>query len=70
MGGGGDGRASSITGTSVTYAAGGPVSDDASSQSQGAGGAANSGNGGMGGWNSFGGSGGSGVVIVRIPITQ
>jgi hypothetical protein len=59
---GGPGKESSITGTSVTYAAGGPI---AGNNSKGRNGGDNTGNGGGGGWNSGGGDGGSGIVIVR-----
>ncbi len=63
---GGSGTASSITGLSVTYAAGGN-----GGQGGGGGGAANTGNGGKGGDNSVdltsGSGGGSGVVILSIP---
>jgi hypothetical protein len=60
---GGPGKASSITGTSVTYAAGGSI--PVNSSSKGISGAANTGNGGGGGWNRGGGNGGSGIVVVR-----
>ena len=60
----GVGLANSITGSSVTYCAGGTGQTGASTP-----GAANSGNGGAGrssGGNAWGGNGGSGVVIVRV----
>jgi hypothetical protein len=60
---GGAGKASSITGTSVIYAAGGPIPLNTSST--GVNGAANTGNGGGGGWNKGGGNGGSGIVVIR-----
>ena len=64
---GGNGVANSITGTSVTYAAGGKGGGDNWSGTQS--GAANTGNGGDGAGNpNTGGTGGSGVVIVRYQI--
>jgi hypothetical protein len=60
-GAGGAGAANSITGSAVTYAAGGPGTGGNT------GGAANTGDGGQGAINTNpGGSGGSGVVIVRV----
>lgn len=61
----GVGTANSITGTSVTYAAGGPGKTGGGA---GANAAANTGNGGQGSWDSGqpGGNGGSGIVIVVI----
>jgi hypothetical protein len=58
---------SNITGSSVTYAVGGPTSV---SSGTGAAGTANRGNGGQGGGSGggAGGAGGSGIVIVRYPI--
>lgn len=58
------GRASSITGTSVTYSRGGGV-NYAYNISPGTSGAANTGDGGMGMYQANSGAGGSGVVIVR-----
>jgi hypothetical protein len=61
------GRASSITGNSVTYAAGGGV-DYISNRSVGISGAENTGNGGMGMYQANSGAGGSGIVIVRYAV--
>jgi hypothetical protein len=58
---GGSGSASSITGSSVTYAAGG----NGSTSVAGTNGAANTGNGATGGKGANGGVGGSGVVIIK-----
>ena len=55
------GRASSITGTSVTYARGGGVRYNTTAIS----GAVNTGDGGMGMYQANSGSGGSGIVVVR-----
>ena len=59
-GGGGAGKVSTITGASVTYAAGGNVAG-------GVAGSANTGNGGSGGWGNgaVGYTGGSGVVVLK-----
>ena len=67
---GGAGTVSNITGSSITYAAGGQgaIRDDPIDQiTPGVDGAVNTGNGGSGGY--LPGSGGSGVVIVRFPTT-
>ena len=62
-GAGGTGEASSITGSSVTYAAGGLGSRKPANAGAGA-----TGNGGQGGYdNTLGAAGGSGVVIIRYP---
>jgi len=64
-GSGGTGEASSITGSSVTYAAGG-----LGSQKPANAGAGSTGNGGQGGFdNTLGAAGGSGVVIIAYPDT-
>jgi hypothetical protein len=65
------GRASSISGSSVTYAQGGYGQGTSSFISAGVSGAANTGDGGNGaqsGSGSAAGAGGKGVVIVRYPI--
>ena len=62
---GGSGLASSITGSSITYAAGGQAGENTAG---GQNGAANSGDGAGGGWTfTNGGTGGSGVVIISYP---
>lgn len=69
----GSGSASSITGSSVTYAAGGTGGNTNVTGQQGASGAANTGNGGNGSDGSGGGdlrngsNGGSGIVILSVP---
>lgn len=66
VGGAGAGLTSSITGASVTYAAGGDgAGGDLATPRGGASGGANTGSGGAGGNFVAGGSGGSGIVIVR-----
>jgi uncharacterized repeat protein (TIGR02543 family) len=65
---GGKGSSNDITGSSVTYAAGGSTAGNKNMTYQdGASAGNNTGNGGQGAWNGKGGSGGSGVVIVRFP---
>jgi len=70
-GAGGSGTSNSISGTSVTYAAGG-TGGRGNGSSNGANGTTNLGNGGVGGSGSAssytGGSGGSGIVIVRYAV--
>lgn len=65
---GGDGLAVSVTGSSVTYAAGGRGTQG-SPNNNGSGwtGNANTGDGGQGNYNSSGGAGASGVVVLRMP---
>ncbi|MDR2660257.1 MAG: InlB B-repeat-containing protein [Spirochaetaceae bacterium] len=72
---GGAGKASSITGSSVTYAAGGKTAAPVAGASDetkktGSNGGANTGNGGQGAWNANGGSGGSGIVVVRFKFSE
>lgn len=73
---GGNGLASSITGSSVYYAGGGAMNSGASSLGGGGAGVSGTGNGqantggGGGAYNSGSGSGGSGVVILSVPTTQ
>ena len=65
---GGPGLSSSITGSPITYAAGGPSGSTAPGccSNQGGDGTNNRGNGGEGAyWNARGGHGGSGIVVVR-----
>jgi hypothetical protein len=67
----GSGSASSITGTSVTYATGG--TGGSSGSGNGASGASNTGNGGGGsqaGTSQTGGNGGSGIVVIAYPTTN
>jgi hypothetical protein len=69
----GNGKANSITGSSVTYAKGGPTTSYTMSGTtwvDGIDGAANTGNGGGGAWNGKGGNGGSGIVIVRFLFSE
>jgi mucin-19 len=65
----GSGLASSITGSSVTYAAGGYGQGTSNYINAGVSGAANTGNGGNGAYSGSanGGNGGSGVVILSVP---
>jgi hypothetical protein len=67
---GGAGRSNSITGSEVTYAAGGDVYTQKGKviEDAGASGTDHTGNGGSGARNGRGGAGGSGIVIVRLPL--
>jgi len=65
LSGGGPGVANSISGTSLTYAAGGGAGVYASPGMPSYSGAANTGNGGSGSRETTAGSGGSGIVIIR-----
>jgi hypothetical protein len=70
VGGGGPGTANSITGSSITYAAGGNGANPSDNTGGSVSGSANTGNGGGGSRSETAGNGGSGVVIIAYPNTS